>query len=46
MKQRKKLKLNKITVASFVHLLTDEEKKKIHGGSELEPNVTWLRIFC
>jgi hypothetical protein len=46
MKKRKKLKLNKITVASFVHLLTNEEKKKIIGGSETDAGTTWLKIFC
>jgi len=46
MKKVKKLKLNKITVASFVHLLTDEEQKKIHGGSLSETGTTWLKIFC
>jgi hypothetical protein len=46
MKKEKKLKLKKTTVASFVHLLTDEEKKRINGGIETELGVTWLRIFC
>jgi hypothetical protein len=46
MKKEKKLKLKKIKIASFVHLMTDEEKKKINGGIETEPGTTWLRIFC
>lgn len=45
-KDEKKLELKKIKVASFDHLLTDEEKKKINGGSEIEPGTTWLKIFC
>jgi len=45
-KKEKKLELNKIKVASFVHLLTVEEKKRINGGFETEPGTTWLRIFC
>ena len=46
MNKEKKLKLKKTTVASFVHLLTDEEKKRINGGSESESGTTWLKIFC
>lgn len=46
MNKEKKLKLKKITVASFVHLLTDEEKKRINGGSKTDAGVTWLKIFC
>jgi hypothetical protein len=46
MKKEKKLKLKKIKVASFDHLLTDEEKKKINGGIVTARGTTWLRIFC
>lgn len=45
-KKEKKLELNKTKVASFVHLLTDEEKKRINGGIDTRLGVTWLRIFC
>jgi len=45
-KKEKKLELKKIKVASFDHLLTDEEKKRINGGFDTEPGTTWLRIFC
>ena len=45
-KKEKKLELKKITVASFDHLLTDAEKKRINGGSEMELGTTFLRIFC
>jgi hypothetical protein len=45
-KKERKLELKKIKVASFDHLLTDEEKKRINGGFDTEPGTTWLRIFC
>jgi hypothetical protein len=46
MKKEKKLKLNRIKVAGFVYLLTDEEKKRINGGIRPALGVTSLRIFC
>lgn len=49
MEKGKKLQLHKIEVKSFVTLLTEDEKKKIFGGSE-EPaqamGTTIIRIFC
>ncbi len=49
MEKGKKLQLQKIEVKSFVTLLSKEEVKKIHGGSEVPPAVlgtTIIRIFC
>lgn len=49
MNRGKKLQLHKIEVKSFVTLLTEDEKKKIFGGSEEPAQVigtTIIRIFC
>lgn len=46
MKKEKKLHLKKIKIASFATLLNDEEKKKINGGFEMAPGITFNKIFC
>lgn len=45
-KKEKKFELKRITVASFNHLLTDEEKKRINGGFDTDLGTTSLKIFC
>lgn len=49
MEKGRKLQLQKIEVKSFVTLLSEEEKKKILGGSDVSPVIlgtTIIRIFC
>ena len=45
-KKGKKLRLNKVKVASLSAVLTDHEKKNVNGGFDPQIGTTFSRILC